>query len=164
MKEQWKEIENYEDYVISDRGRVFSYYTKKFLKSGKDGHGYLLVGLWKNGICKSHRIHRLVALAFIPNPKNKKTVNHIDGVKINNFGSNLEWNTQKENNQHAMDTGLKDDKGEKHGNSKLLEEQILEIRRLYATDNYIQKDLGKMFGVSRQLIGHIINRKKWTHI
>jgi len=164
MKEQWREIENYEDYVISDRGRVYSYYTKKFLKPRKGNSGYFTIILYKNGVYKNHTIHRLVALAFIPNPENKRTVNHIDGCKINNFAENLEWNTHAENNKHAFDNGLKDDRGSKHGMSKLTEDQVLEIRRLYKTGDYYQKDLAKMFGIAQSLICFIVNRKIWNHI
>ena len=165
MKEQWKEIENYEDYVISDRGRVFSYKSKKFLKPQNDGRGYFQVNLCKNGVRKNQKIHRLVALAFIPNHENKRTINHIDGIKTNNFAENLEWCSQKENVQHSFDTGLqKPLKGSKVGNSKLSESQVLEIRWLYQTSEYTQVALGKIFGISNAHICDIINRKKWTHI
>ena len=156
MKEQWREIENYENYLVSDRGRVYSYYTKKFLKPRKNTDGYFQVVLCKNGIKKSHTIHRLVALAFIPNMFGKRTVNHMDGVKTNNFVSNLEWATYSENNQHAYDNGLQ--------KAKLSEDQVLEIRKLYKAGNYYQKDLGKMFCVDQTLISRIINRKRWKHI
>jgi len=166
VKEQWKEIENYEDYMISDQGRVFSYKRSIFLKPGDSSTGgYLFVILSKNGVRKHHRIHRLVALAFIPNPENKRTVNHIDGCKINNHVSNLEWNTVKENTQHSFDNGLqKAIKGSKHVNSKLSEKEVLEIRRLYKTGDYTLKYLAKMFGVCFQLISLIVNRKNWKHI
>ena len=135
------------------------------MKPLKNQYGYFRVNLWKNGIVKTHRIHRLVALAFIPNMFGKRTVNHIDGIKTNNHVENLEWATDKENNQHAWGNGLqKPKKGIKNGNSKLSEKEVLEIRCLYATDNYIQRGLGKMFGVSRQLISDIVNRKLWKHI
>ena len=167
MKEQWREIENYEDYVISDQGRVFSYKRSIFLKPAKDGGGYLFVILSKNGVCKSHRIHRLVALAFIPNPENKETVNHIDGIKTNNQADNLEWATHSENTQHSFDNGLQKPpclKGTKNGRAKLLEKEVLEIRRLYSTGDYSYRALAKMFGVDHSLIGYIIRRKLWKHV
>jgi len=161
--EHFKKIKGYKNYLVSDRGRVFSFYTNKVLKPGKDKDGYLHVILYKNGVRKKHRIHRLVALVFIPNPENKPTVNHIDGCKTINHADNLEWCTHSENSQHGYDTGLMQ-KGSKHGMSKLDESQVLEIRKLYATGDYYQKDLAKIFDVSRRLIGLIINRKNWKHI
>jgi len=164
VKEHWKEIENYEDYLISDHGRVFSCKRKKFLKPQKNRGGYLFVNLYKNGVHK-HYLHRLVALAFIENPENKRTVNHIDGCKTNNHISNLEWNTYSENVQHSFDNGLqKPVKGSKNGQAKLSENQVLEIRRLHEIGEYTQRALGKIFGVHRTLISFIINRKSWNHI
>ena len=163
--EKFKQIKGYKNYSVSNYGKIRNDKTGRILKpSNNSTGGYLFVGLSKNGICKSQKVHRLVALAFIPNPENKRTVNHIDGVKINNFVSNLEWATNKENTHHAMDAGLKDAKGEKHGRSKLTENQVLEIRRLYATGDYYQKALGKIFGVDQTVIGDIVNRKIWKHI
>jgi len=165
MKEQWREIENYEDYLISDRGRVYSCKSKKFLKPQNNSTGgYLFVILYKNGVTKTHRIHRLVANTFIPNMFGKRTVNHMDGVKTNNFVSNLEWATNKENIHHAVNAGLQDNKGEKHGQSKLGESQVLEIRRIYSTGEISQRALAKIFDVHQVHIGDIVNRKKWTHI
>ena len=162
--ESWKKIKEYDNYLISDQGRVFNFKYNRFLKPGKDRYGYFQVILCKNGVRKFYIIHRLVALAFIPNPENKRTVNHIDGIKMNNLVSNLEWNTQSENVQHSYDNGLKDAKGTKNGMAKLTESQVLEIRKLYATGDYYQKDLAKIFGVTQMLISYIVNRKNWVHI
>jgi len=163
--ESWKRIKNYEDYSVSNYGRIRNDKTGRILKPGKNSCGYFLVVLCKNGIVKTHTIHRLVANAFIPNPENKFTVNHIDGCKTNNHADNLEWNTYSENIQHGYDTGLqKAIKGSKHVNSKLSENQVLEIRHLYTTGEYTYRELGKMFGVNYVHIGDIINRKKWKHI
>lgn len=70
------------------------------------GSGYLFVGLSKNGIPYPKDVHRIVATHFIPNPENKKCVNHKDGNKLNNCVDNLEWCTYSENITHAMKNGL----------------------------------------------------------
>lgn len=74
------------------------------MKASKKG-GYYCVGLSK-GKTKTFRVHQLVAKAFIPNPENKPYVNHIDGNKVNNSVSNLEWCTCSENNLHNHKIGL----------------------------------------------------------
>jgi hypothetical protein len=98
MKEIWKDIEGYEGiYHVSNLGRVKRVATNRVLQPYRNKAGYLLVYLCKNGKRKTHRIHRLVAQSFIPNPENKPEVNHLDENKINNMVSNLEWSTRKEN-------------------------------------------------------------------
>ena len=102
LKEVWKDIEGYEDrYQVSNLGRMKRVITGRILKSGKNRGGYLYVNLCKNGKYKTHKIHRQVAQAFIPNPENKPEINHIDEDKSNNVISNLEWSTRKENVNHG---------------------------------------------------------------
>ena len=108
--EEWKDIEGYEGYYqISNMGRVKSLertvwngrgYQKvpeKILKGMDNGKGYLRVELCKEGKVKTCRIHRLVAMAFIPNPNNLPEVNHKDKIRTNNKVENLEWCTTKYN-------------------------------------------------------------------
>lgn len=102
--EQWRAVEGYPKYEVSNLGRVVS--NRGELTPARLPKGYLVVNLSKNGKWKHHYIHRLVATAFIPNPKNKPTVNHIDGDKNNNRVSNLEWATYLENNLHAIKNNL----------------------------------------------------------
>lgn len=80
---------------------------EKILNYNKNNRGYLQVSLTKNGKRKTYTVHRLVAKAFLPNLKNKKQINHIDGNKKNNSVDNLESVTPKENIKHAYRTGLK---------------------------------------------------------
>jgi hypothetical protein len=101
-----KQIENYPDYYISLTGKVFSLKTMKFLKPSKS-IGYGVVNLTNpNKKQKTELVHRLIALAYIPNPNNKPHINHIDGNKGNNNIFNLEWCTPKENMVHAWGMGL----------------------------------------------------------
>ena len=96
--EIWKSIENFNNYEISTLGNIRNNKTNKILKPYLDNPGYLNITLSKNNIKKSFKIHRLVALAFIPNLENKLTINHIDKNKQNNCVLNLEWATMYEHN------------------------------------------------------------------
>lgn len=103
MKEKWKFIEGLEGkYQISNYGNVFNVRTHKLLKPSNI-NGYRRVNISKIG---TFYIHILVAKHFIPNPKNKPCINHIDCNKANNKVSNLEWCTYKENTKHAWENGL----------------------------------------------------------
>lgn len=97
-------------YFISNDGEVKSIVANKNLATQVQNSGYKLVHLHHHGQRKAHLVHRLVAIAFIPNPDNKPLVNHKDGNKLNNHYSNLEWVTLIENMQHAQVTGLMDNK------------------------------------------------------
>ena len=98
----WKDIPGYEGlYKVSDNGDVYNIKSKRKLKLTVSDAGYHKVNLRNNGSVKTHLVHRLVALSFIPNPKEKPQVNHIDEDSLNNSLSNLEWCTPKENCKHG---------------------------------------------------------------
>lgn len=103
LDEQFKQIEGYENYLVSNYGRVLNLDTGRVLKP-RNTSGYQQVSLWKENNQKHEYIHRLVAQAFIPNIENKPQVNHIDENKHNNHVSNLEWATVKENVNHGTRT------------------------------------------------------------
>lgn len=129
-KEIWKKIDEFENYEISNFGRIRSlprlkrnYNSKKpYFAGGKIlkiniKSNYSLISLRVNGKSFSRTIHRLVAKAFISNPKNKPEVNHIDSNKHNNHVSNLEWATRDENLSHAIANDLRPI-GENHYKAK----------------------------------------------
>ena len=99
--ENWKNIEDFENYEVSNLGKVRNTKTGRILKSCNHG-GYVIVGLSSKCKGKTFPIHRLVAKAFIPNPTNKLHINHIDKNTLNNV-NNLEWNTALENNIHKCE-------------------------------------------------------------
>jgi hypothetical protein len=101
-----KTIEGFSNYNIDTEGRIFNRNGKE-LKQTVNRDGYSMVKLCNNGYEKNCSVHRLVAEAFIPNPHNKETINHKDGVKTNNSISNLEWSTYGENEKHAYATKLR---------------------------------------------------------
>lgn len=101
--EKWKDIKGYEGiYQVSSYGRVKNKLTGRILRPGVSTHNYLSVVLCNNGKTKGMRIHRLVAQAFIPNPDNKPCIDHIDGIRFNNFVENLRWCTSEENNNYPL--------------------------------------------------------------
>lgn len=126
MIEVWKTIDGFDGiYQVSNLGRiksidrlVCSFVNKhrikrgRILKPGTTPKGYHCVNLGKNETKK--RLHRLIAEAFLPNPEQKETVNHINGIKTDNRVENLEWATYSENINHAYLTGLNFYKKERH--------------------------------------------------
>ena len=101
-----KLINNCSHHTISETGIVTNTKTNHIKNQWIGANGYYHVDIHENGTATKIAVHRLIALHFIPNPDNKRTVNHIDGNKLNNCISNLEWATDSENLQHAYDNGL----------------------------------------------------------
>ena len=111
--EIWKNINGYEGYYqVSNYGKIktfnaYHHKGKEMICIGRKlNNGYIGFSLQKEKIIKQELVHRLVAKAFIPNPENKKVINHINGIKNDNRVENLEWCTQKENINHSIKTGL----------------------------------------------------------
>jgi hypothetical protein len=100
MPEKYQ-IKNYENYEIDYNGNIFSKRFNRYLKSYSNGKGYQIVRLINNDGQKLFKVHRLLALQFIPNIENKKFVNHKNGIKNDNRVENLEWVTHSENIKHA---------------------------------------------------------------
>lgn len=117
--EIWKDIPEFKGrYQASSLGHIRSIqdnhgnYREHIRATWVSSKGYVYVQLFVKDVRHNVSVHHAVASTFIPNPENKKTVNHVDGNKQNNHVTNLEWNTQSENLKHAHATGLK--KGQEH--------------------------------------------------
>lgn len=177
----YRDIKGYEQlYAVDENGNVLCH--KKIVPVGKNGGmtirgGHILktmlnskktqhqrVILTKNGKRKQHQVHRLVAIAFIPNPDKLPFVNHKDCNPTNNHASNLEWCTAKQNSKHAYEMGRwipPNQTGEKNSNSKLTEADVLKIRVLYDEVKNCS-EIARMFGVNPKTVNMIINGKRWN--
>jgi len=145
---------------VTDQGVVYSRLGRR-LKQHVSNSGYARVELFSNGSGRKFSVHRLVATAFVPNPHNKPQVNHIDGNKLNNAASNLEWVTQSENQKHAYAIGLQ--KGHHVSGRKLSDEHKRALcgsrwrgeRRRYIADGLMfetPEQAADHYGVSRQTV------------
>ena len=156
------EIQGFPNYRINKQGQVFSNYkyktnipcdTWREVKPVLDkGVGYYLVTLSNQGKKSNKHIHRLLATHFIPNPLNKKQVNHIDGNKQNNDLNNLEWVTPQENARHAVDTGLCDDRRQKQ------EVAILQydLKGNFVAEHVSIHEAGRTTGIAWQNISKVV--------
>ena len=155
----WKDIEGYEGlYQVSDAGEVRSLdrittgnrnrkINGKVLAKLKTGTGYYRVDLCKNGKTKRHKVHRLVAKAFIENPNNKPFVNHIDNNPLNNNVSNLEWCTASENSLHSVRCGRWKERSHASVATKEIVEKVFEEYVPYKKDKSILA-ISKKIGIS----------------
>ena len=128
-------------------------------------NGYFLVRIYHQAQHKDFKVHRLVLLAFIGQPPDRMEGCHNDGNLENNSLDNLRWDTHQSNTLDAIRHGaLVPLKGEQHGNAKLTEENVRIIRQLYLSGQYTQRQLGKMFSVSKRPIYSIVSGKGWKHV
>lgn len=151
------------EYSIYSNGVVK--YGDKEITQNKDKDGYLVLSLWDDIYKRQERrrVHRLVAELFIPNPLNKKEVNHIDRDRSNNRVENLEWVTRKENIKHSKEAYSLSRIGSKNGRTKLTEDDVLKIRKMH--DEGVAKYLiAKSFNIGWSTVDHIIKRETWKHI
>lgn len=167
-KEEWRDIQDFEGcYQVSNLGRVRSLdrtiYTKdgksqnwkgRLLKQRVSNSGYNQVGFKKQAKTYMRDVHRLVAIAFIPNLDSLREVNHMNGIKHDNSVSNLEWVSSTQNNNHALDLGLMP-YGEKCSWSKLSDVQVLEIYNLANKKELTHKQIAIRFNVSKGTVSKI---------
>lgn len=174
--ETWRPVVGLEGcYEVSDLGRIRS--LDRVVNNGWGGRhvpsqiirtqvnwkagGYEYVAFSREDRVVRRKVHRAVAEAFI-GPCDKE-VNHIDGNKLNNRVSNLEYVTSSQNKQHARATGLWANRGAEHGNSVFGDD---DARRAYARYAAGEKliDIATSMGVTKQAIGNIVSGARWAHL
>jgi len=155
-----KDVVGYEGhYSVTEDGRVWSHKRNRFLVGG-DKKGYRGVLLSKPGEKRVYKtVHRIVAEAYLPNPENRPQINHIDGDKLNNAVSNLEWITAKENLLHAVDNGLYEFR--KYVIPRKFDSAVAGmIRDIHRVTGKTFVQIGRAYGVSSGTIANIIHRRK----
>lgn len=163
-KELWKPIEQFLYMEVSSKGRVkrLAHKNKKERiqsEFAKDRDGYCRCTVYRqDGTYTSIPVHRLVAMAFIPNPDNKPHVNHIDGNRTNNSVENLEWVTPRENVIHSYLNGERKKCKNIPRNTLLTDFQINEIDNL--RKYYSVNQIAKLFNIEYQSLKNIIHKKK----
>ena len=159
--EIWRDIPGYEGkYQVSSLGRVKSFVNKGLiLKAADKGQGYMKVSL---GYGHQYYVHRLVAMAFLPNQENRPQVNHKNCNPSDNRLVNLEWVTRKENLGHASRNGRLR-VGKKHHYGKLTPGQVRKIRA-YAQQGVSNLALGRQFKVTATTIANIKAGKVYKHV
>lgn len=157
-------------YSVSSAGRVrsngkshgYGPRSGRMLAIGYTGSGYSKVTMSIDGKVTHPMVHRLVAMAFIPNPDGLPQVNHRNGVKTDNRVENLEWVTRSDNMLHALSTGLRRNQdGPNNHMAKLNVDRVRQILALRGS-GMPQHKIAAMFGVRQSAISSIFNGKAWV--
>jgi hypothetical protein len=187
INEEWKFIDGYDYYEVSNLGNVRSLdrevksscgkegskkgkYERTTFKKGinistdrLDSYGYPQISLPNR---KSALVHKLVANAFIPKLNdNHKEINHIDGDKRNNIVSNLEWCDRSHNINHAIRTGLHiSSKGEQIGLAKFSDDEMKTLKPILISSSLTHAEWGRQLNVAPETIAAIRKGRTWKHI
>jgi len=176
LSSNWRDVKGFEGiYKVSETGIVRSMERMidhplvqirhgKTLKQIPNHKGYMRVPLSYKGKTRQEFVHKLVAQAFVDNHLNKPQINHIDGNKLNNHYSNLEWVTNQENCKHAAKLGLrKPIKGSLHHNTVLNEDQVIELKQKREQGLTYSK-LMDYFNITKSNVSSICSGRTWNHI
>lgn len=149
-------------YSVTEDGEIFSHQRTKCIRKSriKEG-GYVCLTLTTDYKKKNLYVHRAVAMCFVGNPHNHTEVNHIDGDKLNNHYTNLEWCSRKENQQHAVRLGLiRNPKGGNHPSATMSEKVAREIKFSMGSN----KEVSAKYGVHTSTVNSIRKGRSWKHL
>lgn len=154
--EEFRELPDFENYKISTLGRIYSITRRTCLKVKRlGGRGYYQVRLSKNGNYYYKNLHRLLAEVFIPNPNNLRTVNHINGNKLDNRLENLEWSDDCRQQHQACVIGLKPTT-----QPILTEQEILDVYKRYFEEGESMYSIAKRYKTRKQQIAKLVKGQR----
>lgn len=145
------------EYTVFEDGRILNSKGRE-LKWSYNRDGYPYVNLRKRNML----VHRLVALAFVPNPHGYPIVDHKDSNRKNPHASNLDWVTPAENNHRAAEKGAY--RGENHSQSKLRELDVVAIKCMAKYSGLNARQIAEKYPVSQRTITYILNGERWKHV
>jgi len=163
---EWRPVVGFEETYEVSILEIRRISTGRILKPWFDRYGRPCVILCLCGKRRRFRVSHLVADAFLP-PKSPtdQVLRHLNDDPTDNRPENLAWGTRSDNAQDSIRNGtFHDVKGTANGNAKLTEDQVREIRRLYATGEFSLQELALQFGLSKGEIWRIVRRKTWKHV
>ena len=162
---EWREVPDYEDrYLCSDHGDVFSLSHNKIKGKRLSNNGYLRVNLYKKCKQETALVHSVVARTFLGKRAEGMQINHKDGNKTNNHVSNLEYVTHKENSDHAIRTGLCNSVGENNANSKLVEQDVIDIYSMAQSGRFTQQQIADKYNIVQVAVSDIVTGKRWGSV
>lgn len=173
-------VKGFPDYLINEFGEVFSIACRAnrgrpknpIKKSQWICRGYKAVSIQNNGKQKKAFVHHLMLESFVGERPDGYQCRHLDSNPLNNNLSNLKWGTRSENQMDRLLVG-RDNRGSKHGMSKLTKEQVIQIKKLGLESNKSvrkidsggnYKNIAKMFNISPSTVGAIIKGRSWNWI
>lgn len=169
--EEWRQVEDWPSYAVSNYGRVKRLSTPTSKRSERLRKpiivsGYLAVTLTtEHGARRVQTVHRLVAYAFLgPPPHPSMEVNHKDSDRKNAKVENLEWVTRSQNHEHAYQFGFACAKGERNGGAKLTDAAVISVRSRNAQTASERRVIAKELGISYATVCDVISRRTWSHI
>ena len=139
MDELWRRIASHPDYQVSNKGRIRK--GERYIAVSQNAHGYLKCNLGGNDApARTQIVHRLVAKAFLKNPKNYPVVHHIDGCKTNNCADNLEWCSHSQNSRYAAETRFASQNGKPPKQHPTFRELMAEIQVIKKVLDRIERE------------------------
>ena len=162
IEEQWKVVEEFPDYEVSNLGRIRSNKDRtspRILSLNRRRTGHLCVSMSHRGVRERRSVHRIVATAWVGPPQTGQVTRHLDGNPANNVSTNLAWGTYKENQEDSRQHGTLSI-GSRNGKAKITEE----IASLIKTSNKATVLLAKELGLARWAVQRIRSGRTWKHV